>query len=275
MSTEDTTNSNATPPTPPENGAGPEAAAAEAASRGRGRPSIAELEAKQRALSEREEEVKRRELEIEIAAAEANINFRERDLDLKQREQQVQQQPMFTARPAARSGDVRSADLSEPVRGRRFKGGGDMPNKYHIPPETIPAGMSYQWNNHTVFGQEQHAYSSFMEMQGWEPVPASRYPHLVPRDTPANAPIIIDGQMLVERPAEWTMEALQEGIEAAYSQVQTKEQQLYGTPDGQLQRSRANGTNEFIQVGKSVEPGTPHTPNYPYEQPGVGATFIE
>jgi hypothetical protein len=228
----------ATPPTPPTEGD-------ETESRGRGRPSLAELKEREDRLKAREAEIAEREAEIELAAAEANLAMRE--AELMRREQQV----VAAGRAPARSGSVRSEDITQPVRGRRYKGA-EMPDKFHIPTEDIPEGISYQWNNHTIFGQEQRHYSAFMEMQGWVPVPASRHPHLMPKNANPSDPIIIDGQILMERPQELT-------------DVRAKEEQLYGTPQGTLPRARENGSNDFIAVRKGVEPGTPVPRNYQYE----------
>lgn len=252
----------ASPPNPPADDT--------AESRARGRPTIAELQARKAELDAKEEELKRRELEIELAASEQNLAFRERDIEM--REGQV-----AAGRGSARSGTIRSEELTQPVRGRRYKGGMDMPNKYHIPPQEIPLGTSYQWNTHAIYGQEQRHYSVFMANQGWEPVPASRHPHLAPKDANPNDPIIIDGQILVERPAEWTNEALQEEYDKARGEVAMKEEQLFGTPQGTLPRARANGSNEFIAVNKQIERPEAELPrgNYKYETPGQGGVVIE
>lgn len=244
----------ATPPTPPVED--------NEASRGRGRPSIAELEARKAALDSREEDLKRRELEAELAAAEANQALRERDLEAR---------TVAAGRTGGlRAGNLRSDNLSEPVRGRKYKGGADMPNKFDVPREQIPDGMSYQWNNATVFGKSDPSYDSFMAQQGWEPVPAYRHPHLVPPGTPENAPIIIDGQVLVERPAELTNEALQEELDKARGEVRAKEDQLYGArPDTPVGRG--------LGIKKDFERPTAELPrgNYQYETPGQGGQVIE
>jgi hypothetical protein len=248
----------AAPPNPPADDAEP--------SRGRGRPTLAELDARKAEIEAREAELAQREAELELQAAEANLA--QREIDLERRGLAL----AAAGRTTARTGSIRSEDVTETVRGRRYKGGADMPNKFHIPKEQIPVGASYQWNNHSVFGQEQHSYSAFMAMQGWEPVPASRHPHLVPAGY--DGPIIIDGQILVERPIELTNEALQEDYDKARGEVRLKEEQLYGTPQGQLPRARANGSNEFNQVSKRVEAPEAELPrSYQYENTGGGAVI--
>lgn len=251
MSTDDTT---------------PTGESAETESRGRGRPTLAELKSREETLAAREAELAEREKELALQAAEANLELRERDIEMRE-------QHVMAGRASARTGTIRSDDVTGAVRGRRYKGGADMPNKFHVPKEAIPDGTSYQWNNYTVFGKGDSNYDAFMSMQGWEPVPASRHPHLVAKDTPPNAPIIVDGQILMERPEELTQEALQEEYDKARGEVFLKEQQLGMAPPGQFQRSRANGTAEFNQVKKQVEPGAPAPRNYQYDTGAQGGVI--
>lgn len=232
--------------------------------RPRGRPSIAELNA-------REAELNRRE--AELAAAEENLRLvqqtaQQRGLSIDPPPADLAQTAAFAGRTGTlRSGGARTDDITVPVRAQRRYRGGEMPNEFHIPPEQIPPGTSYQWNNHTVFGQENPSYSAYMGMQGWEPVHSSRHPHLVP--VGYEGPIIVKGQILMERPQYMTNEALQEELDKARGEVQAKEEQLYGAPPGTMPRARANGSNEFITIDKEIVQGTPAKPNYQYEPGGV------
>lgn len=236
------------------------AAAAEEAARGRGRPSIAEIAAREQALAEREQSVASSVKTIDEKLAE----LRSAEANLEALLAQVHGAGRSTP---IRAENIRSGTVTEPVRGRRYKGG-DMPNEFHIPAEDIPPGISYQWNNHTVFGQENPSYSSHMEMQGWIPVPAKRHPHLMPTNYDGNGPIIVKGQILVERPQELTKEALQEELDKARGEVRMKEEQLYGpAPEGQFQRAREDGTNEFNRINREVVRGGPSPGNYQYDSP--------
>jgi hypothetical protein len=235
--------------------------AAETETRKRGRPTIAELEAREAALKEREEEIAVREREAELQVAEANAALREADLI------KVEAKNAAGRSGTARGGDIRSADLTQPVRRRRYTSG-EMPNEFHIPEDQIPDGISYQWNNHTVFGMNNPSADAHMAMQGWQPVPASRHPHLVQQGADPTGPILVKGQILMERPMELTQEALQEDYDRAMGEVAAKERQLHGTPPGTLPRARANGSAEFNSVKKQVEPGGPSPGNYTYENAG-------
>ena len=219
------------------------------ATRGKGRPTIAEITAREQAIADREKSID--EKFAELAAAQANLQHLMEQMHGAGRSEPV------------RASTARTDTVTESVRvGRRYKGG-EMPNKFHIPEGDIPSGTSYQWNNHTVFGQENASYSAYMQMQGWVPVPASRHPHLMP--VGHEGPIIVDGQILMERPQELTNEALQEDLDRARGEVRAKEAQLYGPrPEGEFQRARANGTNEFNQINRTVERGVPVEPKYQY-----------
>lgn len=230
--------------------------------RSRGRPSLAEMEAREKALADKEAELALREREADLKAAEANAALREVDV--------IRTEQAIAASSPARSGTIRnetarSANVTEPLRRRRYHGG-EMPTEFHIPEEQIPLNTSYQWNNDTVFGQTNPSYSSHAQMQGWRAVDASRHPHLMPEGY--TGPIKVKGQILMERPMELTLEARQEDYERAIGEVQRKEEQLYGAPAGTLPRARANGSQDFIQVNREVVPGAPTKTNYQYDNAG-------
>lgn len=226
----------------------------EEAKRGKGRPTLAELDARAAALAEKEAELALREREAELSLAEANAALREVDL--------VRAEAKTAASPARsgtlRNEGVRSDTVTEPLRRRRFHGG-EMPTEFHIPEDQIPVGTSYQWNNATVFGQNNPTYDSHMMMQGWRPVDASRHPHLVPEGYKGS--LIVKGQILMERPMELTREALQEDYERATGEVRRKEEQLFGArPDTEGGRR--------LGIKKEIIQGAPSAPNYTYEGGG-------
>lgn len=232
--------------------------------RNRGRPTIAEIEAREQAVKEQEEALALRERELELEVAERNADMRARDLERAEAAaRQPPPAPVAAARSGgARTGDIRTETVTEPLRRRRYHGG-EVPNEFHIPEDQIPDGISYQWNNYQVFGQNNPSYDAHMQMQGWVPVDASRHPHLMPAGH--KGPIIVKGQILMERPVELTREALQEDYDRAIGEVRAKEEQLYGAPPGTMPRQRANGTAEFNSIKREIEPGTPIKPKYQYE----------
>lgn len=223
-----------------------------------GRPSMAEIEAREKALADKDADLAMREREADLRLAEANAALRE--VDVVRAEQAA-----VTAASPARSGTIRndaarSANVTEPLRRRRYHDG-EMPSEFHIPRDQIPPGTSYQWNNYTVFGQTNPSADSHALMQGWRPVDASRHPHLMPEGH--KGPITVKGQILMERPVELTREALQEDYDRAVGEVQRKEEQLYGErPDTPAGRQ--------LGIKHEVVPGAPTKSNYQY---GDGQTI--
>ena len=62
--------------------------------------------------------------------------------------------------------------------------GGAARDKFYAPPP--PDGWDYQWKLKSVMGQDDTDRIRQNEMNGWEPVPLSRHPELMPRDWKGN-----------------------------------------------------------------------------------------
>ena len=85
---------------------------------------------------------------------------------------------------------------------------------------------------------------------GWEPVPASRHPSMMP-DSGGYNTIERKGMILMERPEEVTQEARIAEQRRARMQVRQKEEQLNSAPSGQFGRN--NKDNSLVKVKKSYE----------------------
>jgi hypothetical protein len=104
-------------------------------------------------------------------------------------------------------------------------------------------------------GMEDPAYQVQIARMGWEPVPASRHPNMMPE---GNKYLIIErkGMVLMERPLEITQEAQQIERQRARNQIRQKEAQLAAAPEGTLTRDHAqvkpkiNKTFEAIPIPK-------------------------
>jgi len=109
---------------------------------------------------------------------------------------------------------------------------------FFVPPEYIPDGWSYEWKRKTNVGMEDPAYQVSLARMGWEPVPASRHPSMMPE---SNKYLIIErkGMVLMERPLEITEEAREIERQRARNQIRQKEAQLASAPDGTLTRDHA------------------------------------
>ena len=77
------------------------------------------------------------------------------------------------------------------------------------------------------------------ELNGWEAVPLSRHPELMPRNWQGNT-IEVGGLVLMERPLIFTQEAREEERRNARDAVLTKESQMREGRSGDLGRREVN-----------------------------------
>lgn len=158
------------------------------------------------------------------------------------------------------------APLQEPIRenGRiqvRGRDGEILTRKrtassdvFHIPPEIIPHGYSYQWNVMEVLGKTETASQLAMAENGWRPVPAGRHKGMfMPANYSDDGPILRDGFRLDERPIELTNEARAEEHEKARLQMRDSQEGLgLAMPSGfdrnnaNLRRMERQGTSQSI-----------------------------
>lgn len=123
--------------------------------------------------------------------------------------------------------------------------GGASRDKFYAPPP--PDGFDYQWKMRTVMGEEFHSYQVELLRNGWEPVPLSRHPELMPQGWQGET-IEVEGLVLMERPKVFTDEARAEEARSAREAVMVKEAQLR---DG---RGSDLGKREVHRFSKSRSP---------------------
>jgi hypothetical protein len=100
---------------------------------------------------------------------------------------------------------------------------------FDVPMKFIPDGWRYQWNAVSTYGNTEILQAQNIEFHqnGWRPVPASRHDgFFMPRGHAG--PIVIRGQMLVERPAELDDEARREQEFLARQQMRDRDAALLG-----------------------------------------------
>lgn len=143
-------------------------------------------------------------------------------------------QPM---RAAMRDDDprARAARRAAEIRGH-LGDQGDGADEFFIAADNIPPGWDYEWKRETVMGQEDPAYQVAIAHAGWEPVPASRHPEMMPKGW-SQETIKRKGLILCERPKEISDAARQRELRNARNQLQIKKQQLNEAPQGQFERS--------------------------------------
>lgn len=127
-------------------------------------------------------------------------------------------------------------DVRDPVRGNHItatgrdgrslsrKRGGNV-DRFHVPPELVPRGWTYEWKRELTVGQEDTAHLISLQENGWTPVMASTHEgYFMPAGY--SGPIRRDGMILMERPAELTAEARAEEQDAASTLMRTQREQL-------------------------------------------------
>lgn len=128
----------------------------------------------------------------------------------------------------------RAAKRAAAIR-QHIAGDEEGSDEFYVPHHYVPDGWTYEWKRFTVYNQEDPAYQVQLAREGWEAVPASRHPDMMPSgDHPY---ISRKGLILMERPKEITDEVRAMDLRRARAQVQMKEQQLNSAPDGQFSRS--------------------------------------
>jgi hypothetical protein len=143
---------------------------------------------------------------------------------------------------------TRAAARAAQLREHLGDGLGEGTDEFYIDPAIIPDGWSYEWKRETVLGQPDHSYQVTLAQRGWDPVPASRHPQLVPPGW-TGAHIPRKGCLLMERPKEITDEVRAQDNRRAREQVRQKEQQLGAAPAGQFERD--NKGNPMATVKKT------------------------
>lgn len=143
-------------------------------------------------------------------------------------------------RPSLRS-EIRAEDPREAAAARAAairEHLGDIDDgvdEFYIDPSVIPDGWTYEWKRFSTFNKEDHQYLNAMKRAGWSAVPASRHPDMVPEGE-AEGSITRKGNLLMERPTEIVRERQAVMERRARAQVQQKEAQIRGTPDGTFER---------------------------------------
>lgn len=153
-------------------------------------------------------------------------------------------------RPPMRTEDSREAAARRAAELRGHLGDVvDAQDDFYIPLDEIPDGWTYEWKRHSTYGQEDPSYQIQLLREGWEPVPVSRHPHMMPNDTSSNT-ILRKGMILMQCPTEIIDERRAAELRKARMQVRYKEQQIAGTPEGTMTRDDARVRP---QIKKSYE----------------------
>lgn len=158
-----------------------------------------------------------------------------------------------TTKPAAEKKELpMDSRARAEARIRELRGNPDLVqagerDKYWAPPP--PDGWDYQWKMHEVMGKPDVERIRQNELNGWTPVPLSRYPEMMPRGWKGEI-IEVGGLVLMERPLLFTEEARAEERRAAREAVITKEAQMREGRSGDL---GARQVNRFSKTRAPME----------------------
>jgi len=154
-------------------------------------------------------------------------------------------------RTSPREEDPRTRAARKAAEIRDHLGGdvSDGTDDFAIPPGYEPDGWQYEWKSESVLGLENAAYMVQLRRKGWEEVPRSRHPDMMPLSS-KDAAIRRKGMLLMERPREINDEARSFELKKARMQVRQKEQQLNSAPDGQF--GRDNKGESLAKVKKNL-----------------------
>ena len=142
---------------------------------------------------------------------------------------------MRSAAPREDDPRARAAKRAAEIRGHREDHDLNESDRFKVDSREIPDGWSYEWKRKSIWGKEDPAYEVELARGGWEAVPASRHPSMMPKGNYET--IERDGMILMERPNELTEEAHDANLRKARMQVRAKEQQLHNAPDGTFERA--------------------------------------
>lgn len=155
--------------------------------------------------------------------------------------------PNATAEESPRE---RAARRVAELRGHDTDLGDDGNDEYYIELGIIPEGWSYEWKVRTVLGAEDPAHQVALARKGWEVVPASRHPELMPVGY-KGVEITRKGMVLMERPLEITEEARKAEYRRARMQMRDKEAQLTQAKGGEFDRT--NKGDPLVKINKKYE----------------------
>lgn len=121
---------------------------------------------------------------------------------------------------------------------------------FYVDLDIIPEGWSYEWKSWQTLGMDLSSHHIHLRKQGWETVPRTRHPELMPVGSTENA-IIRKGMILMERPLVITEEVRRIQTMEARKAVKIKEDQLRSTSPGLLDPK--NEVGPLAKISKSFE----------------------
>jgi hypothetical protein len=151
-------------------------------------------------------------------------------------------------RPELDGGDDRLARRISEIRDNQISQPAELVDEFYVPLEAIPDGWSYEWKRLTTMGKEDPYYITAVQQTGWEAVPASRHPELMPVGYQGDT-IVKKGLILMERPKVITDEMRKRDARTAREAVAAKEAAMAAAPKNEFDRQVLRHNRSF---GKAV-----------------------
>ena len=123
-------------------------------------------------------------------------------------------------------------------------------DEFYVDRSLIPDGWDVEWKTKTVLGAEDPAQMVAYARMGWEPVPISMFPEMMPKGWKGEA-IERKGMIMMMRPKQVTDMVRAADAKRARDQIKAKEAQLSSAPDGQFTRDHAQVKPK---ISKGYEP---------------------
>jgi len=121
-------------------------------------------------------------------------------------------------------------------------------DKFYVDPSVIPPGWTYEWKYYSTLNKPDESKAIELRRNGWEAVPASRHPELMP-DGSRGETIIREGMMLMERPQEITNFVRQRELDDARQLQRLPHEMGSQTPQGTGPRD--NNGKPLVDIKRS------------------------
>lgn len=119
---------------------------------------------------------------------------------------------------------------------------------FDIPREAIPDGMVWEWKRYSMLGELDPSHQVRMRRDGaWDVVTHEQWPERLGEFGKKGEPIIVDGMILMQRPAVYSEEAVKEQLAVATEGVKNHLKQL-GLSDGPVPKAKPSVKREWEKV---------------------------
>lgn len=119
---------------------------------------------------------------------------------------------------------------------------------YYVPPEVIPAGMSWEWKRYSTHGEVDITHQARLARDGaWDVVTHDQWPDKLGKFGKDGSPILLGGQVLMQRPLIYTEEAQAEEQRKATGRVKDQFRSL-ALGDGPLPKMKPSVKKDYSSV---------------------------